>query len=52
MLNIFLMKVTAEQFFKDAFSISPFGPSWIHNCYRQFIEFFRIVVQLQIINLS
>lgn len=35
------MKVTIEQFFKDAFSISLFGPSWIHNSYRQFIVFFQ-----------
>ena len=35
------MKVTIEQFFKDAFSISLFGPSWIHNSYRQLIEFFQ-----------
>jgi hypothetical protein len=35
------VKITNDKFFTDAFSLTSFGPTWIHNSYRQFIFYFQ-----------
>jgi hypothetical protein len=32
---------TVEKFFADASGLNDFGPSWIHNSYKEFVEFFK-----------
>jgi hypothetical protein len=32
---------TIDQFFADASELNNFGPSWIHNSYKQFVDFFK-----------
>ncbi len=32
---------TVEQFFGDASGLNDFGPPWIHNSYKEFVEFFK-----------
>lgn len=32
---------TVAQFYEDASKLENFGPSWIHNSYKEFVDFFK-----------
>ena len=37
---------TVDQFFADASRLDDFGPPWIHNSYKEFVEFFKAEAEI------